>query len=456
MLKYIFQRLLYFIPTLLVISVIVFGLSKLTPGDPVDNKLQINPESNSTAGFSDEMYQEVARELGLDKPVFYVTVTARAFPKDLYLILRKDQRTATENLIKQYGNFDEIQTFHQSVKDFLQQIKNTDSLNLGNNARQLLIQEEDAKISFILNEMHQSAAPSSILLSKIAAIQAKYAHLKTGATRAQLFLPTFYWYGFDNQYHHWLMNFLRGNFGVANNGQAIGDKIQRPLSITLIMSLLAIFLSYLIAIPIGIYTAAHQHTRAGKWLMQGLFALYSLPLFWLALMVLRFLTTPQYGMKIFPSAGLSDVNTETSFIAFLAVNLSRMILPILCMTIHPTAVIARQLQGAMLENLQLDYIRTARAKGLTWSRILQYHAFRNALFPLITLFGQLLPILITGSFMIEYIFNIKGMGRIAYEAIGEQDWNVVYIVLMLSAAMVLAGNLVADLLYKWANPRVEL
>ena len=443
-------------PTLLVISFIVFGLSKLTPGDPVENRLQINPESISNAGFSDEMYQVVARDLRLDKPVFYCTVTARAFPKNLYLILKKDQRTATENLVKQYGNFDKIHIFHQSVKDFLLQLADVDSLNVGNNARQLLIQEEDEKISFILNEMRQSALSSSVLSSKITDIQTNYDYIKTGATRVQLFLPAFYWYGFDNQYHRWLMNFVKGHFGTANNGQAIGDKIQRPLFITLVMSLLAIFLSYLIAIPIGIYTAANQHTQVGKWLMQGLFALYSLPLFWLALMALRFLTTPQYGLKIFPSAGLSDVNTEGSFVTFLSVNMSRMILPILCMTIHPTAVIARQLQGAMLENLQLDYIRTARAKGLTWSRILRHHAFRNALFPLITLFGQLLPILITGSFMIEYIFNIKGMGRIAYEAIGEQDWNVVYIVLMLSAVMVLAGNLVADLLYKWANPRVEL
>ncbi len=456
MLKYIFQRLLYFIPTLLVISVIVFGLSKFTPGDPVENRLQINPESNSNAGFSDEMYQQVARELGVDKPVFYCTVTTRAFPKNLYSILKKDQRTATENLIKQYGNFDKIHIFHQSVKDLLLQLADADSLNLGNNARQLLIQEEDEKISFILTEIRQSGASSSILSRKITDIQTKYDYIKSDATRAQLFLPTFYWYGFDNQYHHWLMNFLKGNFGVANNGQAIRGKIQTPLSITLMMSLLAIFLSYIIAIPIGIYTAAHQNTRSGKWLMHGLFALYSLPLFWLALMALRFLTTPQYGLKIFPSAGLSDVNTEGSFMSFLSVNVSRIILPILCMMIHPTAVIARQLQGAMLENLQLDYIRTARAKGLTWSRILRHHAFRNALFPLITLFGQLLPLLITGSFMIEYIFNIKGMGRIAYEAIVEQDWHVVYIVLMLSAVMVLAGNLVADLLYKWANPRVKL
>ncbi len=456
MLKYTLRRLAFFIPTLLVISVIVFALSKMTPGDPVENQLQINPESNSNKGFSDKIYEQKAKELGLDKPVFYASFSAQAFPKNLYSIPRKDQRVAAENLIKQYGNWDKIIEFHQSIKVFLLKLNENDSLNFKPNLQQLLIQDDDEKIVFILNEIRQTAFEKGIFLSEIKDISNTYNAVKNQPTRYKLFIPTAHWYGFDNQYHHWLMGFLSGKFGAANDGQTIIDKIRRPLSITLIMSLLAIILSYIIAIPIGIFTAAHKNKTSGKWLIRSLFAAYSLPTFWVALMALRFFTTPQYGMKIFPSAGLSDLYTEGSFLEFFTSNIGRIILPILCMVIHPTAIIARQLQGAMLENLQLDYIRTARAKGLAWHRILSHHAFKNAAFPLITLLGHLLPVLITGSFIVEYIFNIKGMGRVAYEAIGEQDWNVVYAVLMLSAVMVLVGNLVSDLLYKWANPRVVL
>ena len=456
MLKYTLRRLAFFIPTMLVISVIVFALSKMTPGDPVENQLQIDPESNSNKGFSDKIYEQKAHELGLDKPIFYMSFSAQAFPKSLYSIPRKDQRIAAENLIKQHGNWDKILEFQQSIKAFLLKLNDNDSLNFKPNAQQLLIQDDDEKIVFILNEMNQTAVEKGLFLREIKDIFNTYNAIKNQPTRYKLFMPTAHWYGFDNQYHHWLMGFLLGNFGAANDGQTIINKIRRPLSITLIMSLLAIILSYFIAIPIGIFTAANKNKISGKWLMRSLFAAYSLPTFWVALMALRFLTTPQYGMKIFPSAGLSDLYTEVSFLDFFAANIGRLILPILCMIIHPTAIIARQLQGAMLENLQLDYIRTARAKGLAWQRILTHHAFKNASFPLITLLGHLLPVLITGSFIVEYIFNIKGMGRVAYEAIGEQDWNVVYAVLMLSAVMVLVGNLVSDLLYKWANPRVEL
>ena len=428
----------------------------MTPGDPVENQLQNNPESNVNTGFSDKLYDQTKHTLGLDKPVFYAAITSQAFPKNLYSISRKDQRIAAENIIKQHGNWDKISAFHQIVKSFLLKINGNDSLRFSPDLQQLLIQDDDARIVFILNQIHQKALEKGLFITETKEIADKYEVIKTQSTRYKLFMPTVYWYGFNNQYHHWLISFLTGDFGTANDGQTIWDKIQRPLSITLIMSLLAIILSYLIAIPIGLFTAANKNKGRGKWLMRSLFAAYSLPTFWIALMALRFLTTPQYGMKIFPSAGLSDLYSDGSFMDFFSTNIGRMTLPILCMIIHPTAIIAKQLQGAVYDNLQLDYIRTARSKGLNQQRILIHHAFKNASFPLITLFGQLLPVLITGSFIVEYIFNIKGMGRVAYEAIGEQDWHVVYAVLMLSAFMVLTGNLMSDLIYKWANPKIEL
>lgn len=453
MLKYTLQRIVFFIPTLLVISIIVFVLSKMTPNDPVDAYLQINAESTNST-ISDDTYQQTAHQLGLDKPIFYFSVTSKAFPKDLYSISRKSERTAIENLIKKYGNYDKITLYRQAIKELI--VKTPDTLNIKNALKQLLIQDDEEKITFILNEIEQNTPSDSPFLSNVKILKEHFNTVKTQANRTALFIPQVYWYGFDNQYHDWISNFLKGNFGLAKNGQTIADKIARPLSITLIMSLLAIILSYLIAIPIGIFTAANHDKKSGQWLMKGLFAAYSVPSFWVALMALRFLTTPQYGIKIFPSAGLSDLHMEEAFLPFIFDNLGRLILPILCMTIHPVAVIARQLQGSMLDNMQLDYTRTAKSKGLNKNQVLQKHVLKNALFPLITLLGQLLPVLITGSFMVEYIFNIKGMGRIAYEAIDEQDWNVVYCVLMLSAIMVLIGNLISDLLYKWANPRIEL
>ena len=452
---YTLRRLLFFIPTLWVISIIVFALSKMTPGDPVESRLQ-TLTANGSSTISKDEYTSIAHELGLDKPSFYFNITSQAYPKNLYTILNKTQRTATENLIKQYGNYDKIAAFHQSINQFLLKIPQPDTLNLGNNLQQLLIQDDDEKITFIINDLLKTTQEKGIFNTEIQAISAHYETIKKEATRHLLFIPVFHWYGFDNQYHHWLSNFLTGHFGETINGQSVLDKIARPLSITLIMSLLSLIFSFSVGISIGIFTAANNNKRRGRWLKKGLFAAYSLPSFWVTLMALRFLTTPQYGLKIFPSAGLSDLSMDASFFTFFIENIGRMVLPILCMSIHPITVIAQLLQSSMLENLQLDYTRTALAKGLSFKKVLNKHVFRNSIFPMITLLGHLIPHLIGGSFMVEYIFNIKGMGRVAFEALGEQDWNVVYVVLMMSATMVLVGNLISDLLYKWANPRVEL
>ena len=115
MLLFLLKRLAFIIPTLLIISIIVFGLSKQTAGDPVFNKLPDSEESILPNAHSEELYSETARELGLDKPNFYFSITSKAFPKNAYKIIKKDERTALENLTKTHGNWDEILAFHQKL-----------------------------------------------------------------------------------------------------------------------------------------------------------------------------------------------------------------------------------------------------------------------------------------------------------------------------------------------------
>jgi peptide/nickel transport system permease protein len=454
MLLFLLKRLAFFIPTLLVISIIVFGLSKQTAGDPVLNKLPDGEESNASNILSDELYLETAKELGLDKPNFYFSITSQAFPKDAHKIVKKEERTALENLTKKYGNWKKILAFHQKVKAILLKLSMPDTLGFNNELQQLLIQDDGERINYLLGELHKKSVETTVFKEDFSQLKQAYQNILDNPTRGVLFLPTFYWYGFDNQYHNWVSDFLIGNFGIAKNGQTVAQKISTPLSITLFMSIPTIVLAYLIGVPLGIFSAAKKQKRSGKWLMKIIFALYSLPTFWIAVMAIRFLTTPEYGIKVFPSAGLSDLNTEFSISQYIKQNISKFILPILCMMVHPIAYISRLTQGAIVDNFSLDYVRTARAKGLAQTQILRHHVLKNALFPLITLIGTMLPLLISGSFVVEFVFNIKGMGVVAMDAIAERDWQVVYTVLMFSAIMVLLGTLVSDILYKWANPRV--
>jgi peptide/nickel transport system permease protein len=455
MLKFILKRVLLFIPTWLAISVVVFQLSKSTSGDPVAVRLQ---NEDGISNSNDDLYEQTARKLGYDKPVFYVSITSKAYPDTLYKILRKDQRVTLESLTNQFGNWDEISAFHHSIKAFLSKIEeNTEGVKIKNDLQQLLIQSDVEKIQFYLKNLNKIPHSEDYIRNGVQNIVKSFEKVIQNPTRSTLFMPKIVFNGFDNQYHHWLIRFIKGDFGVSlRDDLPVSKKLLNPLSITLLMSLFAIILSYLIAIPLGIYAASKQGTRIERWLTRSIFALYSVPTFWIAILAVVFLTTPQYGLKIFPSAGMADLAPDASFWTWIGANLGKLILPILCMSIHLTMVLTRHLQSNMVETLQAEYIRTAKAKGTPYHLILIKHAFQNASFPLITTFGQLLPTLITGSFIVEFIFNIPGMGWTVFEAISNRDWTVVYAVIILASLMILIGSLLTDILYKKLNPRVQL
>jgi peptide/nickel transport system permease protein len=453
MLKFILKRVLFFIPTWLVISVVVFQLSQCTSGDPIAVRLQNDEEKGNS---NEALYEQTAQQMGYDKPTFYISITSKAYPDTLYKIIRKNQRVALQNLISQFGNWDEISIYHLSVKTFLSKIEgDTEGVKLNNDLQQLLIQSDVEKIQFYLKNLNKIPHSEDSIRNGVQNIVKSFEKVIQNPTRSTLFMPKIVFNGFDNQYHHWLMRFIKGDLGVSlRDDLPVSKKLLNPLSITLLMSLFAIILSYLIAIPLGIYAASKQGTRIERWLTRSIFALYSVPTFWVATLAIVFLTTPQYGLKIFPSAGMADLAPDASFWSWIGANLGKLILPVLCMSIHLTMVLTRHLQSNMLETFQSDYIRTAKAKGTPQHLILIKHALQNALFPLITIFGQLLPTLITGSFIVEFIFNIPGMGWTVFEAINNRDWTVVYAVVMLASLMILIGSLLTDVLYQKLNPRV--
>lgn len=456
MFQYITKRLVLAIPTWLVISVVIFGLSRCATGDIVGDKLRNNSESNSTSRISDALYAETARDLGLDKPTFYFSFLPAAFPDTIYKVIRRDERQALEQLIWQYGNWSSISVFHNQTKAFLSKIsENTEGGIFQNNTQQLLIQHTDEAISFHINELKR-LSDTTIYRVDVAHIEEAYAFVKQNATTELLYLPRFHWFGYDNQYNHWLTQFLKGNFGSSKDDQTIVEKLKPALSITFILGTFAIVLAFLIGIPLGVFAATHRQEPSGRWLMRGIFAIYSLPSFWLATLAAMFLTTRHYGLKIFPNVGLaSDVPVGAGIFETLFWSAGHLALPIICMALHPIAVIARQMQGAIVDVLKKDFIQTARAKGLSQNRIVWHHAVRNALTPIITLFGQMIPAMITGAFSVELIFNLQGMGRTTVEAIFSSDWSLVFAVLMLISLIILVSNLLVDIFYQWFNPRMR-
>ncbi len=259
------------------------------------------------------------------------------------------------------------------------------------------------------------------------------------------------------QYWLWLKGLLTLDFGKSfkDNGPVI-DKIMERLPITLLMSLISVVLSYLIAIPVGIYSATHPGSFLDRISSTTLFALYSLPNFWIGTLAIIFLAQPDWGMNYFPPAGLysNEYSENWSFLQKAGDLLWHLILPMAIYTYSSFAFISRQMRGAMLEVVRQDYIRTARAKGLAERVVIFKHALRNSLIPIITLLAGILPSMIGGSIVVESIFSIPGLGQLAFQALLERDYPIIMGELTIAAVLTMLGVLLADLMYSVVDPRI--
>jgi peptide/nickel transport system permease protein len=266
-------------------------------------------------------------------------------------------------------------------------------------------------------------------------------------------------YGLDQplhvQYWRWLKRMLTFDFGTSFRDQReVWDKLKERLPISIMLSSISLFLAYLISIPLGVYSATHQYSKADKAITVTLFMLFSLPNFWIATMAIVYFgggdfwnVFPTYGLTSSGSANWSTWERLQDFALHL-------VLPITCMTYYTLAVLSRYMRASMLEVIRQDFIRTARAKGLSERLVVYRHALRNSLIPIVTLMADLLPALIGGSIVIETLFTIPGMGQLSFQALQSRDYPVIMAIFTLSALLTLIGILVADFLYTVVDPRI--
>jgi peptide/nickel transport system permease protein len=234
----------------------------------------------------------------------------------------------------------------------------------------------------------------------------------------------------------------------------VASEIGRRLRVTVPLGFAALCVLYLIAVPAGVWSAARAGTRRERVLSLLLFLLHAVPTFWLALvLVLVFGAT---GLGWLPVIGLSDKDAATMSVWERALDVVKhAILPVVALSLGGLAYLSRQVRSGVLATLREDFVRTARGKGLTERTVLVRHALRNALLPLITLFGAVLPALVAGSIVVETVFGIEGVGRYAWEGMLQRDTNIVLATTVVSALAVMIGILVADLLYAAADPRIR-
>lgn len=267
-------------------------------------------------------------------------------------------------------------------------------------------------------------------------------------------------YGLDQpvhiQYLNWLKRLTTLDFGESyKDHRSVLEKIKEALPITLLLNFISIVLIYLISIPLGVYSAITTRTFLDNLMTMALFILYSLPSFWVAMILVIYLGGGEY-LNLFPVSGVFSQGVEQLPLAGRIGNMIwHLVLPVTVLTYGGFAFLARISRAQLLEVIRQDYIRTARAKGLSERTVIWRHALRNSLIPLITLSGTLLPAMIGGSVIVEQIFSIPGMGKLGFEAVLSRDYPTVMAIAAIEAVLTLVGLLVSDLLYVVVDPRIS-
>ena len=269
------------------------------------------------------------------------------------------------------------------------------------------------------------------------------------------YIPVIHWYGLQNQYHRWFSHFIMGDFGISyKDKRPVVEVIKDALPWTTGISIVSILLAYLISVPIGVRSAVNKGKTSERISTVGLFILYSLPSFWVATLGVIFLCQGDW-FGLFPAPGWEPIPNDASVWYAITQTAWRLALPLVCWTYGSLAFISRQMRGGMLNVIGQDYIRTARAKGLDEHTVIWKHALRNSLLPVITLFANVFPLAISGSIVIEHIFAIPGMGQLSFDALLAKNYPIVFSVFMITAFLTLLGNLIADVLYAFVDPRIS-
>ncbi|EOS74404.1 hypothetical protein C819_03157 [Lachnospiraceae bacterium 10-1] len=252
------------------------------------------------------------------------------------------------------------------------------------------------------------------------------------------------------QYFVWLSQLLHGNMGYSMKSyQPVSEMIGSHLGPTLLLMGVSLIVSLLIAIPAGIYSAIRQYSKGDYAVVTLSFLGSSIPGFFLSLLLI-YLFTVKLGWL--PSSGMTTLGTQGGF----ADVAKHMVMPVIVLAASIAGRNIRYIRSAMLEILQQDYLRTARAKGIGNFNVINKHALRNALVPIVTVVGMEIPVMFGGAVIVEQIFSWPGLGLMTMSAITSRDFPVIMGVCLLSAIVVLIANLITDILYALVDPTIQL
>jgi peptide/nickel transport system permease protein len=255
------------------------------------------------------------------------------------------------------------------------------------------------------------------------------------------------------QYYNWMKEVLQGNLGYTiKTGQPVGKVIFERLPATLLLTGTAFIMAFVVGVPLGVYSATHRYKLPDYVLTVISFIGISIPSFFFGLGMI-FIFALKLGWL--PTSGMITIGADYQGFALFVDYLKHVIMPASVLALPTVAVVMRFTRSSLLEVLNQDFIRTADAKGLSKQVVYLKHALRNALIPVITIFGLSIPFLFGGAYITEHIFNWPGMGSLGIQSIVAREYPVIMALNLFTSMLVMFGNLLADVMYAWADPRIR-
>lgn len=439
MLRYLVKRLLLFIPTLGIMSLIVFYFAQHSQEDLLLQQEEKNLRNdNNSATQNWALRYNAARKNGFHMPSFYLSLYRKSSCDTLNRIQDGAIRQNMENLAYATGSWEVVNAFYQKAFATINTLKGKEQQSLIKILRKVMISSRDPE-----------------LFSNYPSLKKEFKALQGVSSTVNNYILHIQWNGTYNQYHKWLLELLQGNFGQSTlDNTAVAEKINNAIYWTLLLSFISLCITFAIAIPAAFYSSFNPRSALSLAFDKVFFLFYAIPNFWIATLLILFFASGDY-FDWFPTYGLGYVEDGASIFQRIQLRTSHLVLPVIALSYGSIAFVYKQLKTSIEQELQKDYILTAKAKGLSVSAIKKYQVFKNASFPLITMLSGVIPALFSGSFIIEYVFSIPGMGKLSVDSILARDFATLYILLLMATFFSMLGLLVADLLYYFADPRVQ-
>ncbi len=471
MIRYTLRRIVFFIPSVLLISVLTFTVIRILPGNAFLLQIADTSEdvfSPTVSAESTRSLRKKASELGADLPVFYVEITRRSMPPEASFEWNPAKKEILRKWTLQTGNYQSARTWYE----FLEQsaaLLNRAKPSAGVTETKRLIyelssEESENETRRLFRELRLSVSQNIDLPNAAMWLEEGKKIMEArfdDSDKNQNLLPTIHlhshcafglWFfgnGADKK------GVIRGDFGHSLiDGKRVTASLSEKAGLTVILSLVSLLLTYLISVPLGTWIALHKGSASEKLISTLLFLGFSLPSFWVATLAIIWLAGGD-GLNWFAAYGTGGLTLDMPPGEFFDTLFRHFTLPVLVWTYGGIAFVTKQTEAALMQAAETQYFRAAVAHGIPLRTVIWKHLWPNSLRPLITMGANILPGLIGGSVVLETIFSLPGMGEWLYRAYFFRDYPVIMAILFWGSLLSLTGYLISDVLLALTDPKIR-